>query len=112
MAQGRPDKERGHAILNIARGIVGDNVFSWLAATSKNLHVFLGPLFLVCLAYFIVLFARDNMPRRYERDAPGELLHLDIRKLGRIGRIGHRITGDRRDRMEGHRLGARLCGRR
>lgn len=42
-----------------------------------------------------------ELPRRYERDAPGELLHIDIKKLGRIGRVGHRITGDRRDRMEG-----------
>ena len=33
--------------------------------------------------------------RRYERERPGELLHLDIKKLGRITRIGHRITGDR-----------------
>lgn len=34
--------------------------------------------------------------RRYERAEPGELLHLDIKKLGRIVKIGHRITGDRR----------------
>ena len=32
---------------------------------------------------------------RYERAAPGELLHLDTKKLGRIDGIGHRITGDR-----------------
>ena len=38
---------------------------------------------------------------RYERARPGELLHLDVKKLGRIMRIGHRITGDRRDRAEG-----------
>jgi transposase InsO family protein len=38
---------------------------------------------------------------RYERASPGELLHLDVKKLGRIMRVGHRITGDRRDRMEG-----------
>jgi transposase InsO family protein len=31
--------------------------------------------------------------RRYEREKPGELIHLDIKKLGRIGSIGHRITG-------------------
>ena len=31
--------------------------------------------------------------RRYEREYPGELIHLDIKKLGRIGSIGHRITG-------------------
>ena len=33
--------------------------------------------------------------RRYERERAGELLHLDVKKLGRITRIGHRITGDR-----------------
>jgi transposase len=31
--------------------------------------------------------------RRYERETPGELIHLDIKKLGRIGSVGHRITG-------------------
>jgi transposase InsO family protein len=30
---------------------------------------------------------------RYERERPGELLHLDTKKLGRIDGIGHRITG-------------------
>ena len=34
-------------------------------------------------------------PRRYEREHPGELLHIDIKKLGRFNRVGHRITGDR-----------------
>jgi transposase InsO family protein len=41
--------------------------------------------------------ARLEPPRpivRYERERPGELLHLDIKKLGRIGRVGHRIHGD------------------
>src|SRR5262245_9104078 len=33
---------------------------------------------------------------RYERSAPGELVHLDTKKLGRIRGIGHRIHGDRR----------------
>lgn len=32
---------------------------------------------------------------RYERKRPGELIHLDIKKLGRFERAGHRITGDR-----------------
>jgi transposase InsO family protein len=31
---------------------------------------------------------------RYQRDHPGELIHVDIKKLGRIGRVGHRIHGD------------------
>jgi transposase InsO family protein len=33
--------------------------------------------------------------RRYERAYPGELIHIDIKKLGRFNRVGHRITGDR-----------------
>lgn len=33
--------------------------------------------------------------RRYQRDKPGELIHIDIKKLGKFSRIGHRITGDR-----------------
>jgi len=32
---------------------------------------------------------------RYERNTPGELIHIDIRKLGKFTRTGHRITGDR-----------------
>lgn len=39
--------------------------------------------------------------RRYEWAQPGDLVHLDIKKLGRIGRVGHRITGDRRSRVRG-----------
>jgi transposase InsO family protein len=33
--------------------------------------------------------------RRYEREKPGELIHIDIKKLGKFNQIGHRITGDR-----------------
>ena len=36
--------------------------------------------------------------QRYEHDAPGELLHIDIKKLGRFDKVGHRITGDRTQR--------------
>jgi transposase InsO family protein len=35
------------------------------------------------------------LPQRYERERPGELLHLDTKKLGRFRRVGHRIHGDR-----------------
>ena len=38
---------------------------------------------------------------RYERERPGELVHLDIKKLGKIGRVGHRIHGNRRTRVHG-----------
>jgi transposase InsO family protein len=33
--------------------------------------------------------------RRYEYAAPGGMIHIDIKKLGRFDKIGHRITGDR-----------------
>ena len=36
---------------------------------------------------------------RYERARPGELVHVDTKKLGRIEAVGHRITGDRGDRQ-------------
>ncbi|HSB55630.1 MAG TPA: IS481 family transposase [Gemmatimonadales bacterium] len=39
--------------------------------------------------------------RRYQWAEPGQLVHVDIKKLGRIGQIGHRITGDRRARARG-----------
>lgn len=39
--------------------------------------------------------------RRYQRDNPGELIHIDIKKLGKIGIVGHRITGDRSKRVRG-----------
>ncbi len=36
-----------------------------------------------------------------ERERPRELLHIDTKKLGRIAALGHRITGNRRDRRRG-----------
>ena len=39
--------------------------------------------------------------QRYEWARPGQLLHVDVKKLGRIGCVGHRITGDRRARTRG-----------
>ena len=39
--------------------------------------------------------------RRYEKRAPGNLIHIDIKKLGRIETIGHRRTGDRSVRARG-----------
>jgi len=38
---------------------------------------------------------------RYEHEQPGDLLHIDTKKLGRIERTGHRVTGNRRDTVEG-----------
>ena len=42
---------------------------------------------------------------RYERERPGELIHIDIKKLGRIEGIGHRITGDRAGQSRARGIG-------
>jgi transposase InsO family protein len=42
---------------------------------------------------------------RYEREHPGELIHLDIKKLGRFEQVGHRITGDRTGQSNSRRRG-------
>jgi transposase InsO family protein len=42
-----------------------------------------------------------ELPNRYERRRAGELLHIDVKKLARIGRPGHRVHGDRRRRLRG-----------
>jgi transposase InsO family protein len=48
---------------------------------------------------------RPRPPRetivRYERQRAGELLHVDVKTLGRIALPGHRVTGDRRERSRG-----------
>jgi transposase InsO family protein len=46
-------------------------------------------------------------PNRYERKRPGELVHLDIKKLGRISvrGAGHRVSGHRASQFKGHRGG-------
>jgi len=50
-----------------------------------------------------------EQPIRYERSRPGELIHIDIKKLGRIRSVGHRISGNRasqtKTRIEGRRRG-------
>ncbi len=38
---------------------------------------------------------------RYEHDGPGEMIHIDIKKLGRFWRAGHRLTGNRKQDSEG-----------
>jgi transposase InsO family protein len=43
--------------------------------------------------------------RRYEREHPGELIHIDIKKLGKFNRVGHRITGDRTGQSRARGIG-------
>ena len=44
-------------------------------------------------------------PNRYERRHPGELLHIDVKKLGRFTRPGHRVTDSRSDRRDAGKKG-------
>ena len=59
---------------------------------------------------------RPRVPRppvvRYERAQPGELLHLDTKKLGRFWQVGKRIYRDGIQRSPARWLAARACGRR
>jgi transposase InsO family protein len=48
-------------------------------------------------------------PNRYERRRPGELVHVDVKKLGRILAAGHRVTGSKR-LQRSHRVGGVLRG--
>jgi transposase InsO family protein len=46
-------------------------------------------------------------PNRYERKRPGELIHVDVKKLGRINGVGHRISGSRASQSKGRHQGRR-----
>jgi transposase InsO family protein len=54
--------------------------------------------------------APPEPPNRYERKRPGELIHVDVKKLGRIHHAGHRVTGRRRDRAPRRQEGPRRIG--
>src|SRR5262249_36121954 len=72
--------------------LTGKHIASWVAVSPATVSRVLARAGLARL--------KDLEPaepvRRYERDAPGDMIHIDIKKLGRFDRIGHRITGDRR----------------
>jgi transposase len=46
-----------------------------------------------------------EQPRRYERATPGELIHVDVKKLGRVRGVGHRISGSRASQAKTRRVG-------
>jgi len=43
---------------------------------------------------------------RYERETPGEIIHIDIKKLNRFNRPGHRVTGDRHGHGNTRKVGS------
>ena len=46
--------------------VMGYTLFAWLTMLAKNAHNFIAPLFIASAAAMIVLFLRDNLPRRYD----------------------------------------------
>jgi formate dehydrogenase subunit gamma len=47
---------------------LGYTAFSWLTIASKNVHNFVGPLFIFTLVVMILLYVKDNLPRAYDID--------------------------------------------
>lgn len=81
-------RRRGQAAIRIAAdlGVPRSTVGFWLRkAGTSNLSS---------------LQAKEP-PNRYEHEAPGDLLHLDTKKLANFNQVGHRITGDRRKNSRG-----------
>jgi len=46
--------------------VIGYTLFAWLSALAKNLHNFVAPLFAVSLLIFILMYAKDNLPKSYD----------------------------------------------
>lgn len=51
---------------NLLLPLIGYTLFSWLAILSKNLHNFVGPLFVVCVVLLFFTFVRDNIWRMHD----------------------------------------------
>lgn len=49
---------------NLLLPLIGYTLFSWLAIIAKNLHNFVGPLFVVCTILMFVAYVRDNFPQK------------------------------------------------
>ena len=82
----REDLREGQHVIGWALGIAASTVHAVLRRHGRSRLV-------------------ERLPRedvvRYERSRPGELVHVDCKKLGRIVKPGHRVTGDRRHRAKG-----------
>jgi len=46
--------------------VIGYTLFAWLSALAKNLHNFVAPLFAVSLVIFMLMYAKDNLPKAYD----------------------------------------------
>jgi transposase InsO family protein len=94
----RTSEERVQAIAALRRlGMTGATIAWLLAMPVSTVSAVLTRIGLGRLSRLEPL----EPPNRYERRRPGELVHIDVKKLGRILAIGHRISGDRRGQAKG-----------
>lgn len=47
---------------------LGYTGFSWITVASKNVHNFVGPLFIFALVVMVLLYVKDNFPKAYDLD--------------------------------------------
>ena len=90
------------AIVALVRDFVDREVKPVVRELEQDLEAYFGDNYDMHRRMFPEMSGRSGEPvQRYERDQPGELLHIDIKKLGRIERPGHRVTGTREGRVQG-----------
>lgn len=82
----RAELREGPHVIGWALGVAASTVYAVLRRHGRS--------------RLVVRTPREEIVR-YERSCPGELVHVDIKKLSRIVRPGHRVTGDRSRRSEG-----------
>ena len=94
----RTSQQRVRRVLKLrCRGMLGRDIASHLGMSASTVHRY--------LKRYGVARLKDLEPKpvviRYERQVPGELVHMDTKKLARIEREGHRIHGDRSRKTKG-----------
>ena len=88
----RTDPDRVEAIAALRRlGMTGAEIAMCLAMPVSTVSAVLARIGLGKLSRL----EPPEPPNRYERERPGELIHIDVKKLGRIRGAGHRMTGSR-----------------
>jgi transposase InsO family protein len=102
----RPHRSPGRTPIAVEQAILrvrselreGPHVIGWaLGVAASTVHAVLRRH---GRSRLLVRSAREQVVR-YERSSPGELVHIDCKKLGRIVKPGHRVTGDRSQRAKG-----------
>ena len=102
----RTDPDRVEAIAALRRlGMTGAEIAMCLTMPVSTVSAVLARIGLGKLSRL----EPPEPPNRYERERPGELIHIDVKKLGRIRGAGHRMTGSRASQKR-TRVNGRLTG--